>query len=110
MAVNYKVLGQAAPAATTDVTLYGCPALTQAVISTISVCNRSTATATFRIAVRPNGATIANQHYLVFDAALAANETVALTLGITLNENDVLTVRASTANVSFSAFGSEVTA
>ena len=110
MPTNYKTLGQSAPSATTDTTLYTVPAATQAVISTITVCNRSSTAATFRIAVRPDGAAIANQHYLVFDAALGANETTALTLGITLGDTDVVTVRGSTANLSFCAFGSEITA
>lgn len=109
MATAYKVLGQSAPSATTDTTLYTVPASTQAVISTISVANRSTAPATFRIAVRPDGAAIANQHYVAFDAPLNANDIVTLTLGITLGDTDVVTVRSSSANVSFCAFGSEIT-
>lgn len=109
MATNYKTLGQSAPSATTDTTLYTVPASTQAVISTITVCNRAATAATYRIAVRPDGAAIANQHYLVFDAAINGNQTVALTLGVTIDASDVLTVRASTANLSFCAFGSEVT-
>lgn len=109
MPTNYKTLGQSAPSATTDTTLYTVPASTQTVISTITVANRATTAATYRIAVRPDGAALANQHYLVFDAALGGNQTVALTLGITLGDTDVVTVRASTANVSFCAFGSEIT-
>lgn len=110
MPTNYKVLGQSAPSATTDTTLYTVPASTQAVISTVSVCNRGTAAATFRIAVRPDGATIANQHYVAFDVAIDGNATIPWTIGITLGDTDVLTVRASSANLSFSAFGSEITA
>ena len=110
MAVNYKVLGQSAPSATTDTTLYTCPSATETIVSTIVVCNRSTTSATFRIAVRPNGATLANEHYILFDAPIQANDIVALTLGVTMDASDVLTVRGSTANLSFSAFGSEVTA
>lgn len=110
MPTNYKVLGQTAPSATTDTTLYTTPASTQTVVSTITVANRTTTAATFRIAVRPGGAAIANQHYLAFDVPLNSNDAVTLTLGITLAATDVLTVRASTANVSFCAFGSEITA
>lgn len=110
MPTNYKTLGQSAPGATTDTTLYTVPASTQSVLSTITVCNRSATAATYRIAVRPDGASIANQHYLVYDAPIGSNETVALTLGVTLGDTDVLTVRASTANLSFCAFGSEITA
>lgn len=109
MPTNYKVLGQTAPSATTDTTLYTVPASTQAVISTVSVCNRGTAAATFRIAVRPDGASIANQHYVAYDVTVDGNATVPWTIGITLGDTDVITVRGSTANLSFSAFGSEIT-
>lgn len=108
MAAIYKVLGQSAPSATTDTTLYTVPSATDAVVSTIVVCNRSASARTYRIAVRPAGATIANQHYLAYDVAIAANDSTALTLGITLDATDVITVRASTADLSFTAFGSEI--
>lgn len=108
MATSYKVLGQSAPAATTDTTLYTCPASTETVISTLTVCNRGTSDATFRVAVRPNGATIANQHYIAYDVVSTANSVIGLTLGITLDASDIVTVRASSANLSFSAFGSEI--
>jgi glucose-6-phosphate dehydrogenase assembly protein OpcA len=110
MATNYMVLGQVSASATTDTTLYTTPAATQAVVSTVSVCNRANTTATFRIAVRPNGASLANQHYVAYDVLIDGNATIPWTIGITLGDTDVVTVRASTANLSFSAFGSEITA
>ena len=110
MATAYKVLGQSAPSATTATTLYTVPSSTEAVISTLTVCNRGTASGTYRVAVRPNGASLANQHYVVYDASLNANATAALTLGITLDASDVLEVYASSGNFSFTAFGSEITA
>lgn len=109
MPTNYKVLGQSSPSAATDTTLYTVPASTQAVISTVSVCNRGTAAATFRIAVQPDGASLANQHYVAYDVSVDGNATIPWTIGITLGDTDVVTVRASTANLSFSAFGSEIT-
>lgn len=109
MATNYKVLGQSAPSANTDTTLYTAPASTQAVVSTVNVCNRGSGAATFRIAIRPAGAAIANQHYVAFDVTVDANASIPWTIGITLAATDVVTVRASSANLSFSAFGSEVT-
>ena len=109
MPTNYKVLGQSAPSATTNTTLYTVPASTQTVVSTITVCNRSTTQRTFRIAVRPGGAALANQHYVSFDSAIAANDTVAITIGLTLNATDVLTVFGSTNELTFCAYGSEVT-
>lgn len=108
MPTTYKVLGQSAPSATTDTTLYTVPAATSTVVSTISVCNRDSASAQYRIAIRPSGATLANSQYIVYDASLTGNSTDTVTIGVTLAATDVITVRASTANFSFSAFGSEL--
>lgn len=109
MATNYKVLGQSAPSATTATTLYTVPASTQTIVSTIVVCNRSATERTFRVAVRPDGASIATQHYIAYDSPVSPNDTVALTIGVTLGDTDVITVYASSADLSFAAFGSEVT-
>jgi len=108
MANTYKVLGQSAPSATTDTDVYTVPSATEAVISTIVIANRSGSDATYRIAVRPDGATIANEHYVAYDITVGAGDSTALTLGITMNAADVLTVQASSADLSFSVFGSEI--
>jgi hypothetical protein len=107
VATTYKVLGQSAPGATTQTTLYTVPAATTAVISTMFVCNRGASAGTVRIAVRPDGAVLANQHYLYFDTSVPANSTISITTGITLDAADILAVYASTADFSFVAFGSE---
>jgi len=109
MAVNYKVLGQSAPGATTATTLYTVPSATSAVVSTIVVANRAATSATYRIAIRPAGATLANQHYIAYDVAVNGGDSTTLTLGITLAATDVVTIYASTANLSFNVFGSEIT-
>jgi hypothetical protein len=108
MATSYKVLGQSAPAATTDTNIYTVPSATEAVISTIFVCNRGSEAATYRIAVRPNAATLANQHYIAYDVLILGSTSTAITVGVTMDAADVLTVRASSANLSFNVFGSEV--
>jgi hypothetical protein len=108
MPTTYKVLGQSNPSATTATTLYTVPAATSAVVSTISICNQAGTSATYRIAIRPAGATLAAEHYLVYGATVAASDSVLLTVGVTLATTDVITVYASSANVSFSAFGSEI--
>ena len=108
MAAAYKVLAQSNPSATTATTLYTVPSSTSAVVSTITVCNQAASAGSYRIAVRPAGATLAAQHYVAYDVAIAANDTTALTLGITLATTDVVTVYASSATMSFSAFGSEL--
>jgi glucose-6-phosphate dehydrogenase assembly protein OpcA len=103
------VLGQSAPAATTATTLYTVPASTSTVVSTINVCNRATTTDTFRIAVRPAGATLANQHYIAYDTSIPANDSINITAGISLAATDVVTVYAGTANLTFTVFGAEIT-
>ena len=108
MATAYKVLGQSAPSATTETDVYTVPASTEAVVSTIFLCNRGSTAATYRIAVRPDGATLANQHYLAYDAIILGNDSVAITVGTTMNAADIITVYASTANLSFNVFGSEI--
>lgn len=108
MATRFKVLGQVAPAAETDTTLYTTPALTETIVSTLVIANRSASLEAFRVAVRPAGATIANQHFIAFDVSVGALDSTTLTLGITLAATDVITVFATSNNLTFSAFGSEI--
>lgn len=108
MPTTYKVLGQSNPSATTATTLYTVPSATQAVVSTIVVANLTTTAATFRIAIRVAGATLANSQYVAYDITVGASDSTTITLGVTLGATDVITVYASTANLTFSAFGSEI--
>jgi glucose-6-phosphate dehydrogenase assembly protein OpcA len=108
MATSYKVLGQVNPSATTATTLYTVPSSTQAVVSTIAVSNQAATSATFRVAIRPAGETLAAKHYIAYDSTVAANDSTMLTIGVTLATTDVITVYASSATVSFNAFGSEI--
>lgn len=108
MATTYKVLGQSNPAATTATTLYTVPASTQAVVSTIVIANLTSTAATFRIAIRVAGAALANSQYIAYDITVGASDSTALTLGVTLNATDIITVYGSTANLTFTAFGSEI--
>jgi glucose-6-phosphate dehydrogenase assembly protein OpcA len=108
MATNYKVLGQSNPAATTATSLYTVPAATQTIVSTIVVTNQAATAGTYRIAVRVAGAALAANQYIAYDVSLPANASDTLTLGLTLGATDVITVYASSATFSFSAFGSEL--
>jgi hypothetical protein len=109
MAITYKVLGQINPTANTQTTLYTVPAATSTIISTISVCNINAAATTFSIAVQPAGASLTSKNYLNFNTSLPGNDTMTLTLGITLAATDVISANAATGNVAFNAFGSEIT-
>lgn len=109
MAQTYKVLAQSAPSATTNTDMFTVSAGKQVVASTVTVCNRGASDAQYRIAVRPGGVALANQHYIAYGATVGANDTVALTLGLTLAANDVVTVYTSNANISITIFGCEIT-
>jgi glucose-6-phosphate dehydrogenase assembly protein OpcA len=108
MATVYKVLGQSNPAATTATTLYTVPSSTSTIASTLNICNMASSAATFRIAVRPAGATLASTHYLTYDTSVPANDSIAMTLGMTLATTDIVTVYASTTTVNFTLFGTEL--
>ena len=109
MAIAYKVLAQNSPSATTVTTLYTVPSSTSAVVSTIAICNRSASSSSFRIAIQRGGVALANQHYLNYDTTVPPNDTIFLTIGATLAATDVVSIYSSTANLSFSMFGSEIT-
>lgn len=108
MATNYKVLGQVEPAADTLTTVYTCPAATEAVVANICITNISSTLAAFRIAIRPNGDAINDKHYIVYDAGIDSYSYEFLTMPITLDANDVISVYSTTGAVSFNVFGSEI--
>lgn len=109
MAITYKVLGQSAPAAATPDDLYTVPALTQAVASSIIVCNRSASADAFRVSIAVGGGVTANADYLYYDVAIGGNDTFIATIGITLATTDVVRVYSTNGTLSFNLSGSEIT-
>lgn len=109
MPTTYKVLGQSAPTDTNNANLYTAPSATQTVVSTLMIANTTTSSATCRVFVRIAGAAAATSNAIMYDVSIDPNTVTALTLGLTLNATDVITVRTGTANaLTFTAFGSEI--
>jgi glucose-6-phosphate dehydrogenase assembly protein OpcA len=108
MPTVYKILGQSAPSATTSTDLYTVPSSTQAVVSSIVVCNRDSAAATFRISTAVDGTTLANSQYIAYDVTVGGSDSTIITIGATLGDTDKIRVYASTANLTFTAYGSEI--
>lgn len=102
---TYKVLAQSAPAAVTATTLY--TATNATIVSTLNVANFGGTQDTIRIAIRPAGATLANQHYIAYGVPLAAGAVFSMQAGFTLANTDVITVYSTTGGSAFSAYGSE---
>lgn len=109
MTIAYKVLGQANPTINTETPVYTVPAATQVVVSTISVCNLSSVAGTFNLAVRVAGETLSNKCYINYQTPLPGNDTMTLTLGMTLAATDIITVNCDSSDVAVNVFGSEIT-
>lgn len=112
MPATYKQLGAAAGNGTigTAAQLYAASgtAGTSTIISSIVICNTASTAATYTIAVNAASATYASGRYVVFQATIAGNDTVALTLGLVLDPtNRYLNVSSSANTVNFSAYGAE---
>lgn len=109
MAVSYKVLGQAAPTDTNNANLYTVPSGSSAIVSTLLVSNVTASEAKCRIFVRVNGAAATAANAIVYDGTVKGNDFIVITLGITISENDIISVRSNSANaLTFQAFGSEI--
>ena len=110
MADTLKVLGQVAPADTNNADLYTVPENTQTTVSSLVACNLTGNTPNLRVAVRPLGASVENEHYIYYGKVMAANDSIFIIIGITLSDGDVITVKSSAANeIAFSLFGVETT-
>ena len=109
MTTTYKILGQINPTANTATTLYTVPASTQTVISTIAICNQSNTASTFSLAVQPSGAAVTAKNYINYQTAIPGNDTITLTIGMTLSNTDVISANVGSNTISIHAYGSEIT-
>ena len=111
MATEYKVLAQNTLTANTNTDIYSVPAGKSAVISTISICNLTASAQTYRLAVTSSAtaaSAVTNAEHIAYDVSIAANDTVALTLGVTAEAGKKIVARSNSASVAFNLFGSEV--
>ena len=80
------------------------------IISSITICNTASSAATYRLGISTASTTFQAAGYIVNEESIAANDTVALTLGVVMDPtNRYLVGSTSASTVSISAFGSEVT-
>ena len=104
-----KILNTTAVTANVNTSGYIVPVDNSAVISSVVVCNRGLSSATFRIATIPGGlGDLDVSQYLYYDVPVGANDTFVATIGITLAAENTIMVRASSSDVNFVTFGTEV--
>ena len=109
MAIHYRVLGQVVPSAVNTWTqIYPCPTGKEAICSSLTVANLSTDDILYRVRVRQAGAAANDKQIIVYDTASAAGVSQALQLSMTLSAGDLVEVYASSANIAFNLFGSEL--
>jgi hypothetical protein len=108
MALTYKVLGTASTT-TGGTALYTNATSGGAVVSSIIVSNSSTSSRTFAVHVVPTSATaVANQYCIASGTTVPANDSIIMTLGISLASGNSIKVSGSTTDVGFIAFGAEI--
>lgn len=109
MARTYKEAQvQGTAGVTTYATLYSTPAATVANISSIAICNTSSSSATYRIAIMGTEGTPSAENWLVYDGTVPGNDTIFLTIGISMSAQKYMRISSSANTVSFTAFVSEV--
>ena len=106
MANTYSILAQLNPAINTTTVLY--TAVNPTIVSTIVVCNTGGVPSSFCISVAVAGASIVTKQYLYYMIPINNADTFCATLGITLAATDVIRVYATTADLVFNAFGTEI--
>lgn len=107
MANTYKSIYRVNPSAATLTSSSALGAAT--ILSTITVCNRSATATSFRIAVSPTGAAVADEDYLYYDVPISGNDTFQSTSGIAIQSGGIIRVYATLATLSFNFNGVEVT-
>lgn len=109
MASSYKILGQSRPADTNVADLYTVPAGGQVVVSTIIIANTTALDATYDVYARPDAAAAGQGTAIAYGTTIKANTSTTLTLGLTANETDKISVKTNIANaITFTAFGLEI--
>ncbi len=117
MPTTYKLLGQQAPGNSwTNLYTAGTSPATSSVISSIVVCNTGSIDRRFSIAVvNSSGDTPTTSNLLAFNTPVISNDSVVLSMGITLGPGNTIKVYASGSgtisptDVGVSAFGTEIT-
>lgn len=98
------ILGQAAPAATTNTVIYTVPAST-VTVATISIVNTSAFSIAVRLALASSG-TPTTSEYIEYDTIIAANGVLERS-GIVMNATEAVVVFGSAVGLSVSVYGYE---
>ena len=110
---TYKILGQVNPTANTQSNVYVVPAATEAVVNSIMIANLGTSNVSYSLIVMPSNEFASpasnGKSFLIRGSTMPGSDTATLTLSLTLPAGAVVAANTNSANLSFSAFGVEIT-
>lgn len=109
MAILRKKLAESNPSAASLTDIYTVPAGTTAVITTITVVNRSSVATSFRISHAVAGAATDDKQFLYYDTPIDGNDTFQATTAIPMATTDILRFYATLATLSANIHGEEIT-
>ena len=112
MPQTFKRLGAINPSGNTQTNVYVVPAATEAVVSTVTICNQASTNASYSLIVMlPSefSSPAPAKSFVVRGASVPAADSIILTLGITANAGSIISANTNSPNISFIAFGSEIT-
>lgn len=117
MPQSFKRLGAIVPSANTQANVYVVPESTEAVLSTVTVCNQTAVNTSYSLLYfdesefADGGVSdpAPTSSFLIRGAVVPAADTIVLTMGLTANANAIISCNATGSDISFSIFGSEIT-
>ena len=110
----YKILGQSVPTGTSSTTLYTVPnTSTNTVVSSVSICNTTSAPATAYLYVVRGGGTAGTSNAVLFNVTVPAESSTTYSNGITISNTsgvvDFIVCGTDTSGaLTFQAWGSEI--
>lgn len=109
---TYKILGQVNPSANTQSNVYVVPAATEAVVNSLTIANQGTSNVSYSVIVMPSAEFASpasnGKYFLIRGSSMPGGDTATLTLSLTLPAGAVLAANTNSADLSFSAFGVEI--
>lgn len=102
-----SVLAQAELTANINTDIYTVPLGYTSIISTITLTQATASSvAVFRIAIRPNGETLANKHYILYGFQVASGYGI-YDVNLPLGSGDVVTARSDVTGMVVNLYGTE---
>jgi hypothetical protein len=109
---TYKILGQVNPSANTQSNVYVVPAATEAVVNSLTIANQGISNVSYSVIVMPTAEFASpasnGKYFLIRGSSMPGGDTATLTLSLTLPAGAVLAANTNSADLSFSAFGVEI--